>query len=59
MIKYWHYKSLAEAMDQPYIDLMMLNATINTGDSTSTGGKADTGRAMSFFDFGKQLAGMN
>ena len=59
MIKYWHYKSLAEAMDQPYIDLMMLNATINTGDSTGTSGKATTGGGMSFFEFGKQLAGMN
>jgi len=59
MMKYWHYDDMDKVMDKRYIDLMMLNATINPGDSKDTGSKGTSGGGMSFFDFGKKLSGIN
>jgi len=55
-MKYWH-RNFDEAMDQGYINAMMLNATIPSGKSSGTG---DTGSAkpMSLFEFGEKLAGI-
>lgn len=57
MMKYWHYKNFDEAMDQGYINAMMLNATIPSNDDKGDG--AGSSDPISFFDFGKKLAGLN
>jgi hypothetical protein len=56
-MKYWNYEDFDKAMDKGYINIMMLNATIPTGEGKA-GDSGTAPKSMSFFDFGKQLAGM-
>jgi len=57
MMKYWHYRNFEEAMDQGYINAMMLNATIPSSKATGSGDAGST-KPMSFFEFGEKLAGI-
>jgi len=44
-------------MDMMYLNAMMLNATIPSYDAKDKDSK-ETGKSMSFFEFGQQLAGI-
>lgn len=57
-MKYWEIDDLDDALDKSYMNYMMLNATIPTSDDKGKGSD-NSGGTMSFFDFGKQLAGIN
>jgi hypothetical protein len=56
-MKYWRISDLEEALDKDYINYMMLNACIPSYDDKDK--VTDSKGSMSFFDFGKQLAGIN
>lgn len=56
MMKYWRITTIKEALDQDYVNAMVLNACIPSYDDK----EKDTGNGgtMDFFEFGKQLAGL-
>ncbi|QNK61714.1 hypothetical protein H7F33_14275 [Pedobacter sp. PAMC26386] len=60
MMKYWHYRTFEDAMDQGYLNAMMLNACIPSYDDkgTGSGGSSASGRSISFFELGEQIAGL-
>ena len=56
-MKYWNVSDFDEALDKGYINYMMLNATIPSSDEKDK--NTESQGSISFFDFGKQLAGIN
>jgi hypothetical protein len=56
LMRYWRITTIKEALDQDYINAMVLNACIPSYDDKDK----DTGNGgtMDFFEFGKQLAGI-
>jgi hypothetical protein len=56
MMKYWRIPTINEALDQDYVNAMLLNACVPSYEDKDKG--EGSSEPMSFFEFGKQLAGI-
>jgi len=57
MMKFWRYESFDHAMDQGYLNAMMLNATLPSHDDKGNSGSSSPA-PMSLFELGEKLAGL-